>query len=481
MHTIKSLGRSRLAAVALVLLIIIGCVPYTGAQASTSPISVQQGSNSTQAQQLEEFYTEMWQMVGDTYYDRSRLESWGQWKDKYDGQLQTLSDLERALQEMTASLGDRWTHYTTSSEIASMMFEHYAGWQPLGFALAQDAEGSWKIEGLMHGSPAQESDLRHDDTIISIGGTNLATLASAGQIMQLTYARTGTQVEVTYLEHDSGTERQVTLTAREPRELAVEAKRVDGIVYVRLPEFSMQFVVEMLVELSKYQKQSAGIEKLILDLRGNPGGSFDAALLVASIFLDKGNVVSTVTRDQRMTRHTMHEVTEPLSFEYLSMKEEIAALLKLLHRVPLLVLMDRSTASASEVVIGALVENSRATTVGEHSFGKGVGYREFPLATGGMLQVTTLGYVTPSGFDLSGKGLTPQVVVQQPRGASDDVVLDRALELIKQGSGPAEAADAADDSEGKSDSAAPRARDHLDLGCYITLPSGIEIWVPYCE
>lgn len=472
------LRRGRLAVAALMLLILTGFAPPVSARASipTVPLSDEVADGSPQAQQMEGFYKEVWQVVGDTYYDRTRLADWEEWRDKYDGRLATLADLELALKEMTGSLNDRWTHYTSSADIAAITFENYAGWQPLGFGLAQSADGSWKIEGFWHGSPAQESDLRHDDTIVSIGGTQLSGLTK-GEVLQLTNAEKGASVEIVYIEHDTGKQAQLTLTARELQKPTVEVRAVeelDGAVYARLPEFSTQAVVKMLVELTKQNKE-ASIKQLIFDLRGNGGGSLDASLVAASIFLKQGNVVSTVTRDQRMTRHTMHAVTEPLDFDYLSMKGDMMELLQVLQSIPMIVLTDRSTASASEVLIGALVENNRVKTVGERTFGKGVGYTEFPLPTGGVLQITTLGYVTPSGYDLSGRGLEPHHVVTQPRGASHDAALAKAIELLE--SGPGEELPG----NGDSDAAAAEGRDHLDVGCYITISAGIQIWVPECD
>src|SRR5262249_28045433 len=139
------------------------------------------------------------------------------------------------------------------------------------------------------------------------------------------------------------------------------------------------------------------IEGVVFDLRGNPGGEFKRGVSVASYFLEKGVVATSTTRDGRLVVEAVHRTTPIPSYAKQSLSAEWKSLLEVLHEKPLVVLVDGSSMSASELVAGALKDNGRARIVGTPTFGKAVGYQNYTLDNEGELSITSMKYSTPNG------------------------------------------------------------------------------------
>jgi len=214
----------------------------------------------------------------------------------------------------------------------------------------------------------------------------------------------------------------------------VEARLLPGnIGYVRLNEFNKDGFVEFLQALTALQQAAHGnLSGLVFDLRGNPGGEFQLALQVASIFMEKGTVVTSTTRDGRMVTHEAYEVIPPQKHDFSGADDETVQMIKDYYTVPMVVLVNNSTASSSEIVTGALKDSGRATIIGTTTYGKGVGYTNGRIPPGGVLYITRLDYLTPSGYNLSHKGIAPQVVVDNTPGSKVDEQLATAVEVLKQ-------------------------------------------------
>jgi len=387
-------------------------------------------------EELEEFYRSNWSSIGDIYYAPDKLKSYGEWEHKYDGKLTTVAELEQALKELAASFGDRWTRYTTTSEIAASRQQYAQNIAPIGMELKRQTDGSFRVHVMFWGSPAQKSDLRIGDTIKSVGGKELAGM-SEDDANQLTSGKIGEKLAVEYME--GGKPVKIELTFEQLKMSPVESRMLsDGVLYIRLPTFNSKPVLQEFEQaLTKAVKDNGGkLSGLVLDLRGNTGGVFDYALQVVSDFQADGVVTRSVTRNGRMVNETTHRVIPYLPHMLQEAGEEEANIVRVLQSVPMVVLADHNTMSASEVTIGALKDNGRVRVVGEPTFGKAVGYKQFRLRTGGVMQVTTLKYLTPKGHDVSQHGIVPDRLVRQPRG-TEDVQLKAGVEeltrLMKKG------------------------------------------------
>ncbi len=385
-------------------------------------------------EQLQGLYHQVWEKVGSMFSDHQALrEKWGAWEHRYDGQLNTLEDLDKALAAMVGSLGDRWTRYISVADQKAAQAAEADGIRSLGMMLKHHTDGTYTVEVKQYGSPAYNSDLREGDLVKSIGGKELKGLSET-EAAALLKGKDGSKVTVVVTVNGKDESYELTLTATP--EATVEARLLPGnIAYVRLPDFmSEEAVGQMVMALAQMHKTTGGdIRGLIFDLRNNPGGQFNLALAVSSLFIEKGVITRSTTRTDRQITETSYSVI-PVQ-PYMVTGEgaaDMAALTATLQNVPMVLLVNSSSASASEVTTGALKDNGRAFVIGTTTFGKGVGYVRGKLPNGAILSITSLTYLTPKGFDLNGKGITPDQVVEQPRSSKDDAQLNAALAHLKE-------------------------------------------------
>jgi carboxyl-terminal processing protease len=294
-------------------------------------------------------------------------------------------------------------------------------------------DGHVVISAPMDGSPAQRAGLRPGDIILKVDGQDVADLP-LDEVVGHILGPAGTQVTLTVLDPKTGDTRDVTLERAKITVDNVTWQQLPGttIAHVRISSFSKgvtQDLKDVLVEI-----QGQGMTGLVLDLRSNPGGLLDEAVGVTSQFLEDGNVL--LVRD-------IHGETSPVPVQPGGVAVDI----------PMVVLVDQGTASAAEIVTGALQDAGRATVVGETTFGTGTVLQEFPLSDGSVLLLATQEWLTPKGRIIWHQGLEPDVTVALASDAepllplterdltaeqlqsSSDAQLLRALDLLQGTSG----------------------------------------------
>jgi carboxyl-terminal processing protease len=296
-----------------------------------------------------------------------------------------------------ASLGDRFSHYLTASEVRE--FDRPGSFSGIGVEVDPDPRGL-RIVQVFDQSPAARAGLRPEDVIVAADGRSLAGLPE-GAATNLVKGPPGTTVALRVARPRAATftVRVTRATISQPvvASLTRAVHRVP-LGVVALAEFTPGAHGEVLEAVERELRQ-AHARGLVLDLRSNPGGLVEEARLVASVFLPQGAVVVT-TRGRAQPTQVLRAAGGAIPAS-----------------VPLVVLVDRNTASAAEIVTGALQDHRRATVVGTHTFGKGVFQEEQPLANGGALDITVGEYFTPSGHNLGGggvregAGLAPEVFV----------------------------------------------------------------------
>jgi carboxyl-terminal processing protease len=304
---------------------------------------------------------------------------------------------------------DRFSHYFTPSEYER--FQQGARLSGVGIAVTEVPQGL-RVATVYKRTPAREAGIQAGEVITGVNGESIAG-KDADTVTSRIRGPAGTQVTLT-IESPDGKSRDVTLTRREVEvpQVAARVEEVGGVKlgYARLAGFFPGAHGELRKEVEKlYDK---GAEGIVLDLRGNGGGLLDEAVLVSSIFVPDGPIVSTQGRTQR-TR-TLEATGDALS------------------RHPMVVLINGDTASASEIVTAALEEAGLATVAGTTSFGKGTFQQVVPLNNGGALDLTVGEYLTRNGTSINGTGITPQVKAKDNPETKPDEGRERALQVLSQ-------------------------------------------------
>jgi len=244
--------------------------------------------------------------------------------------------------------------------------------------------------------------------MVSVDGADIRG-QTIDQVVSIVRGPSGTDVQLG-LERDGETF-EVTIT-RAPIEIpVVEYEMADeNTGYLRLALFSSNSGSQ--VEEAIQDLLNQGATDLIFDLQGNPGGSLSAAIDVTSLFIDDGLVLITQAPDEEI-EYQVRDGGLLTDFDF-----------------PVVVLVDRGSASASEVVTGALQEAGRVTVMGENTFGKNTVQQEFPLSNGAAIKVTIARWVTPGGLDFGGDGLTPDIPIELDAAAGFDQLRDEALTFL---------------------------------------------------
>jgi len=322
-----------------------------------------------------------------------------------------------AAQGLLAAAGDRYTFFAPP-QVATYDRQTLAGeFGGIGAYVGQNAGGQLVITALFSGFPAKEAGLLAQDVIEEIDGVSIAGWTLEAAVGRLR-GEIGSEVTLTVYRPGDGSRFTVEITRARVELPTVIADTYDGVGYVRLFTFNdratelLQGEIETLIE--------QGATGLILDLRGNPGGLLDQAVSVSDLFLDEGVIVTQ--QDRRGHRTVYH-----------SQSGQIA------EDIPLVVLIDGGSASASEVVAGALQDRGRAALIGQNSFGKGLVQHVHDLPGGSQVHVTVALWFTPNETPIQDQGLAPDVVVEDSAAeAGRDPFIDAALEYLAQGAGVAE-------------------------------------------
>jgi carboxyl-terminal processing protease len=321
------------------------------------------------------------------------------------------SSLQGMVRGLRRRYSDRFSDYFSPESLARFNEEIEGRFSGIGLSVNGVEEGLL-VERVFKGSPADRAGIEVGETVVSVDGKSIAGLDSSAAT-DLIKGPEGSKVTVGVRRPKSGKTRQVRLTRAQISLPVVSGKleTVGGkkLGYARLATFSEGADIPLRRAVRKLQRQ--GAQGLVLDLRGNGGGLLEEAVLTASIFLPKGETV--VSTDSRTQGHAVYKTKGGN-----------------LPALPIVVLIDRNTASAAEILTAALADDAGAKTVGTRSYGKGVFQQEIDLSNGGALKLTVGEYFTPDGTNLAGKGIHPDVQAPDLPGTSRDEGLERALGVL---------------------------------------------------
>jgi carboxyl-terminal processing protease len=305
--------------------------------------------------------------------------------------------LQAAVRGMVSSL-DPYSAYLDGDEYDDIKISSSGEYSGVGIEVSME-DGQVVVVAPLDGSPAAEAGIRAGDVIVTIDNVPVNSTTLADTIGRMR-GKEGTTVKVGILREGSSEPLQFTLKRSRVQLHSVTSQLAEpGFGYVRIAEFSETTGQELDAALADlHKKNRAPLKGLVLDLRNNPGGVLEAAVAVADAFLDSGVIVSAKGR------------TPESKFEMSATPGDA------LKGAPIVVLVDGGSASAAEIVAGALKDDHRATLMGRTTFGKGSVQTVLPLGDDRALKLTTSLYYTPSGASINHRGIVPDIVL--PRDAN---------------------------------------------------------------
>ena len=378
--------------------------------------AVLMGIGAAYAASPAEMYDDVWKIVNKKYYDPSNnSQDWARWRYRYENKLKTKEDAYVAIETMLSSLNDPYTRFLDPKEFSEETQSIKGSLKGIGTQIGI-RDGELVIIAPLEDSPAERAGLLADDRILEINGESTKGInidAAADKIR----GEKGTTV--TLLIQRKGVPNKLYSVVRDEIEVKsvsckppFETEIPNDIQYIRLSSFISKNAAG---EIESILNNSSHVKGYIVDLRSNPGGLLTNAIYISDMLLRGGIIVSTVDRDsyKTTTRARIQQVTDK----------------------PIVVLINKGSASASEILSGALKDNHRATIVGEQSFGKGLVQEINRLPDEAGMNITIQRYLTPSGTDIHKKGITPDVVVeltQENAEAKNDVQLKKAIERLEK-------------------------------------------------
>jgi carboxyl-terminal processing protease len=316
-----------------------------------------------------------------------------------------------SLKGIVSSLGDRFSQYLTPDESKSFNNQLNGGeFAGVGVSVIPEKRGLL-VTNVIPGSPASGAGIKAADVIVEVNGRSIAGAAARTASSDIR-GKPGTTVKLT-IASPSGKQRTITVKRAKLHSPLSQSRMVtrNGVKLgvAELSTFGEGAHGKLREEIDKLIDR--GAKGIVLDLRGNGGGLLQEGRLVASIFVNKGLIVSTNGRAS--PEQKLNATGDAIS-----------------PKIPVVVLVDGGTASASEIVTGALRDHDRATVVGTKTFGKGVFQQVEPLSNGGVLDLTVGRYFLPDGENLAGHGIVPQVKAKDNPHTSQDEALNAALRTL---------------------------------------------------
>ncbi len=308
----------------------------------------------------------------------------------------TDEDLEDGLYSgIIEALDDPYAKYYTPEEYAKLQEDNSGEYAGIGVMVTQDAETGYPIvTGITEDSPAEDVDIEEDDYICTIDGYEIQSSDDLDYLVTLIRGEEGTDVTLEIYRPDEGEYHTVTITRAVLDDTTVSYFMVnDQIGYVRISQFVSN--TTRLFEEAVEDLQSQGMEALLIDLRSNPGGMLTTVVDICDYILPEGLIVYQEDKDGNVLGS--YESTDEEQLD-----------------IPMAVLVNGYSASASEIMTAALKEYGVATIIGETTFGKGIVQTVIPLSDGSAVKLTTAKYFTPNGNDIHGVGVEPDIEVELP-------------------------------------------------------------------
>lgn len=384
-----------------------------------------------------QIYHGAWYQVKSSFYDKSKLKQWDQWEHKFDGKIWTNDDAVKYTREMISSLNDPYTRILTPKQVEREKEESNGEYKCFGFAVEHCDNAYPRIEAVLPSSAAQKAGIERSDKLLSVNGTDLRGYSVSG----VHYLMENAEELTLELSHDNTTYKRKIRRSAVKFEILTARMLRGKVGYIRLAHFLNEKSAQLVT--AKVQGPLASAKSIVLDLRGNPGGNLKIAAEVCGVLMRQGRLTTLECRSSENPICHFDLDKDEIRCWQSSASMVLARPAYARTARPLVVLVDRDSASAAELVAAAVSENHVGVTMGEKTYGKGVGQTHKMLAGGYQLNVTDMKLWTPAGHwigDGSSNriGLMPQISLQTRNvnvayGAVGDAQLESARAFLVRG------------------------------------------------
>lgn len=325
---------------------------------------------------------------------------------KYVNDTDDVKLIDGAIDGMVKSLNDPHSNYLSPKMYKTLMEQTEGSFAGIGVVMGMDNEQKIHIVGIMENSPGQKAGLQEGDEILAVDGVPVTQMAF-DEVAAHVRGQAGTDVVLTIMRDN--TNQDITITRDNIKLKTVGHKMLDNnIGYIQIVSFSEDTANEFNEAYNDLKNQ--GMKALVLDLRNNPGGLLTTCVEIAKKLVPKGEIVSIV--DKQGNKETYSSSLEAPEY-------------------PLVVLINKNSASASEILSGAIQDTKAGTIIGNTSYGKGSVQTILPMFEDDAVKLTIAKYYTSSGRSIDGTGITPDIEINLDENATSDTQLDKALEVLK--------------------------------------------------
>lgn len=336
-------------------------------------------------------FLESWQIIKTNYYSSDmNKQNWTKWKKRYIHKIKTQEDAFVAINSMLASLDDSYSKFMSEEEFSAQNNAINSKLYGIGINIAS-ISGKIYIANVIENAPAYNQGIRPGDIILKVNNTDVSG-QSIYYVAQLIRNEANTNLNLELLRGNEKFTR--TVKREEIKVKTIDYKKLtNDIGYIRISSFigintSKEFVIAL--------NRLIDSKGLILDLRGNSGGLFQNAIIISNLFMKKGTIVNVIARQGKKNTYSADDEG-------------------CIYDNPLVVLIDGTSASASEILSSALRDNKRAVLIGTKTYGKGLVQKVFSLPNKSGMNLTIARYLTPLGKDINQKGITPDYTVDFTR------------------------------------------------------------------
>ena len=363
--------------------------------------------------QPQQFFDKTWKVIYKDYYDPTlNHQNWDRWKYRYQNKIHTEDDAKVAIDTMIASLDEPYTKFMTKEDFEDLTTSITSKIYGIGVNIYSNA-GKIEIFNVSPSTPADIAELRQGDIITEVNGKDINGM-NVSDVATLVRGPENSYVELLILR--DGEKLIKRIQRKEIKIKNVKSSILDGhIGYIQIVSFMGETTPDEFLDAVKNTKDT---DSLIIDLRGNTGGLLDNAVFIANMFIQKGEIVEIIYRNAN--------------------KKVINAMPNYdIIEKPLVVLVNGASASASEILSGALQDTHKAILVGKKTFGKGLVQKVVPLPNKTGLNVTIARYLTPNGVDINKLGIKPDIEVGSDLdffiiNYKKDVQLEKAKEILNK-------------------------------------------------